>query len=391
MSKEKVNTSVTTDESFNILDMNPTNPFNDGLDMTFADDVIESAIIKDIPKGDEPKDDNPANTEIINDDKDPKDKEKLVDKKVDKPDPKKTDDTPTTTEVDDTEEGTLHTFYNWLHENGVVESLEEGKTVESEDDLKGVISTTIKKGIEDYKSSKPEEVQKFIDFVDNGGNPREFHRLYYEQRSWKDLDTKSESNQELIVREALKASGWDDEDIDSEISDKKDLGKLEPLAQKFHKKLIAGEEEEKESLIEAQKEYQKRQTELANKQWNDFKEDLYKKEEVQGFKLTPKVKDDLWNFMTKVDKKSGKTPLQIHNETNTNAQVLYAYLAMNNWDIKKLETQVKTKVTSELTKKLKNITDSREKFAKGGSEKLGSDRPNNSFSGFKTALQNNQI
>lgn len=387
MSKEKGNASASPEEQFNILDMNPSNPFNDGLDMTFSDEVIESAIIKDIPKGDEHKDDK---TDIIDDKSEPKPEPK----KKEKVDEKKDEEIETleiTANTEESEEGTLHTFYNWLHENGVVESIEEGKTIESEDDLKGIISTTIQKGIEEYKSSKPEEVQKFIDFVDNGGNPREFHRLYYEQRSWKDLDTKSEANQELIVREALKASGWDDEDIDSEINDKKDLGKLAPLAEKFHKKLIAGEEEEKESLIEAQKEYQKRQTELANKQWNDFKEDLYKKEEVQGFKLTPKVKDDLWNFMTKVDKKTGKTPLQVHNDTNTNAQVLYAYLAMNNWDIKKLEQQVKTKVTSELTKKLKNITDSREKFAKGGSENLGSNRPNNSFSGFKTALQNNQI
>ena len=386
MSKEKGNASASPDEQFNLLDINPANPFNDGLDIQFSDEVIESAIIKDIPKGDESKKET---TDIIEGSEDKK-KEPEKKEKVEKKD-EDSENSEITANTEEGEESTLHTFYNWLNENGVVESLEEGKIVESEDDLKEVISTTIKKGIDEYKSSKPEEVQKFIDFVDNGGNPREFHRLYYENTSWKDADIKDESHQEQILRAAFNKTGLDKEDIEDQLKDIKDLGKLESLAKKHLPKLIAEEDEEKESLIEAQKEYQKRQTELANKQWNDFKDDLYKKEEVQGFKLTPKVKDDLWNFMTKVDKKTGKTPLQVHNETNTNAQVLYAYLAMNNWDIKKLEQQVKTKVTSELTKKLKNITDSREKFAKGGSENLGSGKPNNNFSGFKTALQNNQI
>jgi len=387
MSKEKGNASASPEEQFNILDMNPSNPFNDGLDMTFSDEVIESAIIKDIPKGDEHKDDK---TDIIDDKSEPKPEPK----KKEKVDEKKDEEIETlevTVNTEESEEGTLHTFYNWLHENGVVESIEEGKTIESEDDLKGVISTTIQKGIEEYKSSKPEEVQKFIEYVDNGGNPRDFHRLYYEEASWKDADLENEEHQEAVMQAIYEKAGMDSDDIKNQLTTLKDLGTLPTLAKKMHPKLVAEEDKSKESLIQAQKEFQKKQTELANKQWNDFKEDLYKKEEVQGFKLTPKVKDDLWNFMTKVDKKTGKTPLQVHNDTNTNAQVLYAYLAMNNWDIKKLEQQVKTKVTSELTKKLKNITDSREKFAKGGSENLGSNRPNNSFSGFKTALQNNQI
>lgn len=388
MSKKEENKS-TVDNDFNLLNLDPTNPFNDGLEMEFTEEGGETSILKNIPKADEPENKNQEDPENIKEDK-------VEPKKATKKEPeKKVDDIQEEPEnkpenQEESEDG-LHSFYGWLYENGVVEPLEEGKKVESEEDLKQVVSTTIKKGIEDYKNSHSEEVQKFIDFVDNGGNPREFHKLYYEQRSWKDVDVKSESNQELIVREALKLSGWDDEDIDSEISDKKDLGKLESLAEKFHKKLVAGEEEEKQSLIEAQKEYQKRQSELAKKQWDEFKEDLYKKEDLKGFKLTPKVKDDLWNFMTKVDKKTGKTPLQVHNDTNVDAQVLYAYLAMNNWDIEKLEKQVKTKVTSELNKKLKNITDSRNKISKGGSEQFVDDKGKNNFSAFRTAITNNLI
>jgi uncharacterized membrane protein len=85
--------------------------------------------------------------------------------------------------------------------------------------------------------------------------------------------------------------------------------------------------------------------------------------------------------MTKpVDKKTGKSQLAINNETNQDAQFLYAYLDMLKWDISKLEKQVKTKVTSDLNKKLQNYTDSRDKLKSG---KTKADEENTSFAGFK--------
>lgn len=42
--------------------------------------------------------------------------------------------------------------------------------------------------------------------------------------------------------------------------------------------------------------------ELAKKQYEDFKAKLYAKDEIQGFKLTPKMKDNLWDFIMKPDK-----------------------------------------------------------------------------------------
>lgn len=401
MSKKEENLGKPGEE-FNLLNIDPnkTNPFMDNLEIEFQDEVVETAIIKEVPITDE----HTEGTENIEGDEK---KEKNPEKKVDNKTPEKKEakpeeptdttelETETTTEVEEhgevTEESNLHTFASWAADEGILEPLAEDEKINSEDDLKKIVARTINKGIEEYKNSHPEEVQTFIDFVDNGGNPRDFHKLYYEQQSWKDIDPSVEANQELIVREALKQTGWDEEDIDSEITDKKDLGKLESLAEKFHKKLVAGEEAERKEMIEAQKHYQEKQRIEAKKQWDEFKDNLFKKEEVQGFKLTNKVKEDLWNFMTKPDRKTGKTPLQTHNETNVDAQVLYAYLAMNNWDITKLEKQVKTKVTSELSKKLKNITDSRNKISGGGTDGFKKESSKANFSLFKSAIDNNQI
>lgn len=383
-------------------------PFGDNLEMVFTDETNQTSV-----KVDE-KVDNKTDEAKIAADKLAKEKadadkleadalakkeaeekaaaDELKNKKKPKVDDKGNVIEEETEEQEEDEVSPLHAFYSFLNDEGLVVPVEEGKTVESESDLKGVIQNTINTGIENYKSSKPEDVQKFIEFVDNGGDPRMFHKLYYEQRSWKDVDPTKEANQELVIREAFALAGWDEEDINAEIQDKKDLGKLGPLAEKLHKKLVAGEDEDKKSLLEAQKEYKKRQEEVANKQWDEFKDNLYKKEELNGFKLTKKQKDDLWEFITKPDKKSGKTQLQNHNETNTDAQFLYAWMALNNWDMSKLEKQVKTKVTSELASKLKNITDSRSKVSKGASDSFKDKKDGkNPFSAFKQALDNNLI
>lgn len=367
----------------NLLNITPDSPFSDNMDIIFTDETTE---VQPVKKEEEEKE----TTEVIETGGEAKKTEETPEAKVEKKEEKeeKTETTETQEEEENQDNG-LQTFAAWLNDKGVVE-LEEGKTVESEEDLQEVISTTINKGIEKYKNSHPEEVQKFIEFVDNGGNPRDFHRLYYEEASWKDADIENESHQEEIIRATYSKAGMDKDDIESQIQDLKDLGKLDSLAKKMLPKLIAEEDKDKQSLLEAQKEYQNRQKELAKKQWDDFKDNLFKKEEVNGFKLTPKLKTDLWDYMTKVDKKTGKTALQNHNETNQDAQILYAYLAMNNWDISKLEKQVKTKVTSELQKVLKNVTDNRSKL-KGGSDSFKDKTEKNDFSAFRKAIDNNLI
>lgn len=401
MSKEKEN-KTTPNQEFSLLSGPAGTAFDDGMSMEFIDETSSNFIENKTPVV---TDEHQDTTEIVDESKDteekkepvketkPETKGKTEPKKETKEEVEETEEpVNTNTQEEEVEETGLHSFYSWAAEQGILDTVDEGKVIETEEDLKEVVSKTINKGIEEYKSSHPEEVQKFIEFVDNGGNPRDFHRLYYEEASWKDADLENESHQEQIIRATYERTGMDKDDIESQIQDLKDLGKLDTLAKKMLPKLIAEEDRDKESLLEAQKEYQRRQAEQAKKAWDDFKDNLYKKEEVNGFKLTNKVKDDLWNFMTKVDKKTGKTALQQHNETNQDAQVLYAYLAMNNWDITKLEKQVKTKVVSDLSKKLKNVTDSRNKISKGFGENFEDKRnAKNNFSLFKTAVNNNLI
>lgn len=95
----------------------------------------------------------------------------------------------------------------------------------------------------------------------------------------------------------------------------------------------------------------------------------------------------MWRFITVPDKRTGLTGLQKHYQEDKDSQLLYTYLAMNNWNLDSLKREVKNEVTSKLSQSLKNIknTDSRAKVSKGQTERF-SEETGKSFSGFKQAF-----
>ncbi len=368
-------------QEFNILDT----PFGDGLEMQFTDDFKENNSVANTLIKEETSEDH---TEEI--DKTVKSETKEVKKEI-KEEPKQEEKEETkevieseSPESDTEESSSLKVFASWLGDKGLVDYDEE-TFEDSEDGLKKLMSSTVEKEVEKYKQSLPEDVHKLVEFVEAGGDPKQFMDLYYNQSSWADFKLEDESDSKTVLKEYLKAQGEDEEDINETIDTYEISGILEKKAKTALTKLQNAEKGYQEQLVEVQKKYDAEQKVLAKKQYEDFKEELYSKEELQGFKLTPKMKDNLWDFIMKPDK-SGKTGLQKHNETNKNSQFMYAYLAMNDWDLSKLEKQVKNKVNSELASKLSNFKDSRSKLKTGQSDGFTQEKANGNFSAFKQAL-----
>ena len=277
----------------------------------------------------------------------------------------------------------LEDYARHMAAKGLLDLDDEDK-IESEEDLEKIQEKTIRNGINSYKQSIPEDGQKFLEFLENGGRPQDFHKYYYSDSSFAEFSLDSEENQKYIVEEALKLEGYSDEEIEDEISDAIDLGKLEKKATVHLKKLQKIEAQNKERLIEAQKEYAKQQEELRAQNWDNFKKGLFEKEQIAGFKMGPKMKQDLWDYMAKpVNKKTGLTQYQIDSQENEDARYMFAYLLKNKWDIKSLEKQVETKTVSKLKSKLSNYTDSRNKLSGAKSNLQKEDDGSNPFAGFK--------
>lgn len=272
-------------------------------------------------------------------------------------------------------------FASYMNEKGIL-YIDENEKIESEEDLERITANTVKKEVENYKNSLPEDGQKFLDFIQNGGNPSDFHKYYYQETSFKDFDLESEENQKYVVEQALKLEDYSDEEIKEEIELLEDAGRLEKKAQTFLKRLQKVEDEQKQTLLEAQKKYAKEQEDKRIQEWDQFKKGLFDKDAIGGFKITPKVKNDLWDYMTKpVDKKTGETQYQKDSISNEDARYVFAYLLKNKWDVSSLEKMVETKKVGELKSKLSGFTDSRNK-QRGPSTNVVREE-DNPFSGFK--------
>jgi hypothetical protein len=240
-------------------------------------------------------------------------------------------------------------------------------TLPLEEGIEKLISKTVQNRIDKWAQGLPEDYAQFLEYVQSGGNPKDFVNVYYGNHSWEEFDLESEDNQKLAIKESLRLVGESEEDIQDMVDEWEINGTLEKRAKSAITKLQKHEKAQKEEIVKIQKENAEKQKQAQLEYWNNFKKELYDKDEIAGFKLTPKVKDKLWDFMTAADKRTGKTPYQQAIENNKDSSYLFAYLAMNNFNAEKLEEKVQTKVSNNMSKMLKNYTKDTKNKIRGGS------------------------
>lgn len=269
-------------------------------------------------------------------------------------------------ETQEDTESALQVFATELRDKGILD-IEDPSLVKTEDDLYEGIKNTVKNYKESYKQSLPKDGQEFLEFIENGGNPKDFHKYYYSSdTSFEEFEMKSDEDREYIIREGLALEEYTEEEIEEELEGLRELGKLEKKSDILLKKLQRFEKDQKKLLLDSQKEYAKQEEARRASQWEEFKKGLFEKDTISGFKFTEKMKNDTWDYMTKiVNKKEGLTQYQIDSQSNPDARYIFAYLLKNKWDKKSLEQEVKNKAISKLTSKLNNYTDTRSKIKSG--------------------------
>lgn len=277
----------------------------------------------------------------------------------------------------------IRNFVKALSEKGIIDYDDTDEDFKNdEDSIDILINKTVNNRINKWFNNKPEEFTSLLQFVENGGSPKQFMDVYYGNHSWEDFKIDHEDNQKLVIKESLRLSGESEDDIQDMIDEWEVNGSLEKRAKPALTKLQKNENMQKAELLKQQEAYANQQRKAQEEYWENFKNNIQKKDELKGFKLTPKVKDNLWEFLTVTDKKTGKTGYEKAIEEDTDSSLLFAYLAMNKFDIAKLEKQVETKVSKKYTGMLKNYsTSTKEKISTGKSIDYTDDDP---FKGFRS-------
>lgn len=149
---------------------------------------------------------------------------------------------------------------------------------------------------QEFFQSLPEELQFAAKYVADGGTDLKglFAALASVEET-RELDSSNEYDQEVIVREYLRATGFgNDGEIQEEIESWKDLGKLEQQANKFKPKLDKMQEQVVAQRIQEQ-ERRKAQQEAAAQKYMDNVYETLKEGEINGIRLDKKTQSMLYS------------------------------------------------------------------------------------------------
>tara|TARA_R100001377_G_scaffold85310_1_gene71459 strand:- start:5947 stop:7146 length:1200 start_codon:yes stop_codon:yes gene_type:complete len=287
--------------------------------------------------------------------------------------------------------GSLGTLAH-LKEKGLMDyELEEGEEL-TEEKAATIIEDNWETGIEDrvgeLLEDLPQSVKDLNKFAMAGGDVGKFFAAFAKGvPSTGDLDMSIVADQESLVRESLKAEGYDKDYVDTQLDFLKDSNKLKVFAENKKAKQDQAKETESAELATSQRaaatarKNQLKQTKTA------LSGSINKLEDVKGITLSKQDKKELPTYMVdrniKLQNGSSITTMQkdLMEALQDEGKALFiAKLLRTDFDL----TEIQSKVEEKITKKVKDGIRRNTKDVKGGksSSSRNSTKPKKSLADY---------
>ena len=259
------------------------------------------------------------------------------------------------------EEDPLKSYVQKLKESGNL-SVEIEEDDEPEDIFDKEVEARLEEAMSDFAETFDDEAKAFINFKKEGGDTREFFKLYQKMSEVPTPIVGDDNSHERFLRYYYSAyEQMDAEEVEDRLDYLKEKGRLENYSLKFNDKIEKQQEKEKEQLVARQKqvaiENEKRRQALST----DLKEVIDTSEEIKAFPITPKDKKELHKYMTKPVKKVGAnqylTKLQADLQEafkDKEKLVIIAKLLKDDFDVSYLKKKAITEETKKTKEKLSN-------------------------------------
>ena len=275
-------------------------------------------------------------------------------KKVVEPPKKPEDDAGEEEEYEYSEED-VDRAYGMLEEEGVLELGEDEEFDATPKGLADAVAATVRVKMQKEIAAIPPEVQEFYAHVVNGGDLSSFTPSTANTITTLDMD--DESDQEVVLRRLYAGQGMTTEDIEEEIADVKEAGKLAKKSGIAYTTLAKQEEDS----IEARKVANAKSDEVAKakaqREVDDIKSQIDGMDEIADFKLDKEKKADFKKYLFDINKRTGKTQMQ-ENMSDNERRMRIAFLDFVDYSKADIEKSITTKLTRKRRKTLSKYTDS---------------------------------
>jgi len=196
-------------------------------------------------------------------------------------------------------------------------------------------------------------VQKHLDFVMAGGDSEKFFQAYNPNLDYSqyEIDKGDIRTQKAFVSEYFKTKGHDEEFIKDMLEDYEDSGKLYDKATIAQKQLANVQREERERLVEEQKQVQAQTAKQQQEFWENVANVIDEGKEFAGIRIPEKEKAKFFDYISAPINKNGATK---RDEDYANAE-LEVKLAVDYLMFKgfKLNDIISTKAKTESARNLK--------------------------------------
>jgi hypothetical protein len=196
-------------------------------------------------------------------------------------------------------------FLNDLYKENIIVPFEDEEAISSVKDLKELIKANIEEAKQKAKEealkeeveSLPDAVKVLVEYAKNGGT--DFGTIFsYLSRSeqTQEFDIDTEDGQINVIRQYYEDTGWDADDIDTQINILKDAGgeRLRTVAARFKDKVDELNNARLEQHLEEQRKLQAQAQEMRQNYIQNLTSTL-KKGTIGGLKLTREEQKDLYS------------------------------------------------------------------------------------------------
>lgn len=262
------------------------------------------------------------------------------------------------------------TFAKALSEEGLIDEIVETDFTETEDKvavLFNYVEKKIQSEVRNVEESYPPRLKKALEALKAGVPEDEVFDNIETEISYASIDEtlleEKEDWQEELLRQRLRLQGMNEEEIEEEVNDAKDLGKLYNKAKSSLQVLV----KHQDSILKTKAEEAKKQQEAAIEQQNKLREEYVSfvnslEEVIPGQKLTKAIKDKMVESMTKPiakDKQGNPQTLlqQIRAKDPKKFDATFQYLLVTGAFEGKWDGLVKTAEKKAITKLKESLND----------------------------------
>lgn len=268
--------------------------------------------------------------------------------------------------IDDEEDKTPYQILmEDLVEKGVLFADEDKEYDVSEDGIEELLEDTVNARLA-ATFQENEDLAMLYDIVQNGGTIQDVMQIYGDV-NYSELDMSDEGTQEQVVIDYYTAKGLSEDKISRLIESSKDDGTFGSEVEEAYTALVNSQKTQVQQYLNSLEQKRVEEEEYVREQMVTLRQTINSIDEIQGFKMDKRTRDDFFNYMTQPTK-SGMTRLQ-EDAQDYEKQLVMAFMYYTNFNSEDLQKRATTNVADKLSKALKSQKDSNIRSASSGSKR----------------------